>query len=280
MTSSAGPTRSLPLRILYAVNSSPQYILAKSPGSCLVDIIHDAPTFGSAFLKDCLLAIRRGSPDIFDGTRDFTVYALDPLEKHSAPAAVQISASGSQSGHASSELPGVAVGLGLMSWALSAEDEPVKVVGTLKTGIRESLEVVFALRETAANPHPVWNTPNPNAISHQISQFVGMMHPTKNAVASTSSTTFVSASINHSQTPVYSSSTSAQKSQRRAEPKSRAKTKKPVPAHGSDKLMDGADVYIGPQKKKGRPRLSRVESTTDIGKGKTKEVIVPRFPSS
>lgn len=150
MTSSAGPTRSLPLRILYAVNSSPQYILAKSPGACSVDIIYTdphSPTFGSALLKDCLLAIRRGSPDIFDGSRDFTVYALDPLEKHSAPAAVQISASGSQSNHASSDLPGVAVGLGLMSWALSAEDEPVKVVGTLKTGVQESLEVVFALRE-------------------------------------------------------------------------------------------------------------------------------------
>lgn len=150
MTSSAGPTRSLPLRILYAVNSSPQYILAKSPGPCTVDIIYTdshAPTFGSALLKDCLLAIRRGSPDIFDGSRDFTVYALDPLEKHSAPAAMQISASSSLNNHASSDLPGVAVGLGLMSWALGAEDEPVKVVGTLKSGVQESLEVVFALRE-------------------------------------------------------------------------------------------------------------------------------------
>ncbi|KAF6760175.1 hypothetical protein DFP72DRAFT_960214 [Ephemerocybe angulata] len=272
--------RALPLRILYTINGSPQYILAKSYTPYPVDIIATnndtrhphAPvlTYASVALKFCLQTVCRSSPELIqDNTRDFTVYVLDPLESNSAPAPMHISDSAQGRDTSSDTTPGLAVALGLMSLGLNSEDESVKAVGTIKTGGMESLEVVFALRETVSKTYPAWNAPN---LSHSISQFVNLMsHPAAppNAVASTSSTTFVSTS-----TTSYPPSTSAQpqKPQRaasRAEPKSRARTKKPVPATGSDKLLDAPEVYIGPQKKKGRPKTAKVDS-----KGKAKEIIV------
>ncbi|KAF8070412.1 hypothetical protein FPV67DRAFT_1018570 [Lyophyllum atratum] len=175
-------TRNLPLRLLYTINSSPQYILARSSSSCPVILVpqvqttshynksvateatpsklESQPEFGTASLKTCLDAICRSSPELLqDFSRDFSVYVLDPLESNSAPAPVNISnqTSGSQENKASarsSEQPrGVAVGLGLMSWAMMTDEkDSAAVTGTLitlGTG-QEALEVIFALRETAA----------------------------------------------------------------------------------------------------------------------------------
>jgi hypothetical protein len=86
------------------------------------------------------------------GQRDFSIYALDPSESDSAPNTVVVSsAAGSSSQSTPSPRqppPGVAVGMGLMSWALAAPDDSALVTGIMnKTASGESaLEVVFALR--------------------------------------------------------------------------------------------------------------------------------------
>ena len=61
------------------------------------------------------------SPELVqDSTRDFSVYVLDPLESlsSSAPAASSASSSQSTKQQQQQHPRGVAVGLGLMSWAL------------------------------------------------------------------------------------------------------------------------------------------------------------------
>ncbi|KAG2118218.1 uncharacterized protein F5147DRAFT_670513 [Suillus discolor] len=150
--------RKLPLRVLYTVNSSPQYILARSPSSVQVTLCPSPSAanaqYGLAPLKACLNAICNSSPELLlDNSRDFSIYVLDPLESQTMPAHVDFS----QSNAASTSVPqaaqprGVAVALGLMSWALTAdESDSVTVTGTittLGTGL-DALEVVFALRET------------------------------------------------------------------------------------------------------------------------------------
>jgi hypothetical protein len=80
-----------------------------------------------------------------DSTRDFSVYVLDPLEAPFIPP--------SADAQQQQQRGGVAVGLGLMSWALLAdENESVGVNGTLikqgqGQGGEQAVEVVFALRE-------------------------------------------------------------------------------------------------------------------------------------
>lgn len=171
-------TRNLSLRILYTINSSPQYILARSSSSVPVVLIpqtqdsspHDKSSgkdvntnpkacfsYATASLKTCLNAICRSSPELVqDFTRDFSVYVLDPLESDSAPVLVNIASplSGSLPVKTNQSIAepsrGVAVGLGLMSWALLAdESDAIDVTGTLiKLGTgQEALEVIFALRE-------------------------------------------------------------------------------------------------------------------------------------
>lgn len=167
-------SRNLPLRILYTINSSPQYILARSPFSVPVVLVLQpltsqsldsstrgaggqalSPCYGTTSLKTCLDTICRSSPELVqDVARDFSVYVLDPLESNSAPAPVNICNATSNSGSTAStpaeSSNGVAVGLGLMSWALVAgESDGVTVTGTVvKQGTgKESLEVIFALRE-------------------------------------------------------------------------------------------------------------------------------------
>lgn len=77
------------------------------------------------------------------GKRDFTVYALDPLEARNVPPVMH-------GGFGSSGFAqhGVAIGLGLLSSALYDADCDVTVTGTIVSdGIQEDrLEVVFALR--------------------------------------------------------------------------------------------------------------------------------------
>ena len=152
------------LRLLYTINSSPQYILARSHTSVPVTLVppegvadgdNAQPIYGSVLLKTCLNTICRSSPELVqDSCRDFSLYVLDPLESNSAPAPVRISKEPSSTKPSVSlEQPrGVAVGLGLMSWALHSDDsDPVTVVGTIvKQGTsQEALEVIFALREVS-----------------------------------------------------------------------------------------------------------------------------------
>jgi hypothetical protein len=167
-------SRNLPLRILYTINSTPQYILARSPSSIPIIILpqppngscsdgstrgtgdqDSPPTYATTSLKMCLDTICRSSPELVqDANRDFSVYVLDPLESNSAPAPVHISNTtfncGSSVSTSAESSNAVAVGLGLMSWALVAgESDGVTVTGTLvKQGTgQEALEVIFALRE-------------------------------------------------------------------------------------------------------------------------------------
>lgn len=160
----------LPLRILYSLNSSPQYILARSQGVVPVEFIpsqgngagssrstvEPPPRYASASLKTCLNTICRSSPEIIqDRSRDFSVYLLDPLETDCAPAQVNISHSASQSVPDTPESR-VAVGLGLMSWALMADEtDNMSATGTLKVSAagQEMLEIIFSLREVCVFPH-------------------------------------------------------------------------------------------------------------------------------
>ena len=154
------------LRLLYTINSSPQYILARSHTSVPVTLVPPEgvadgdnaaqPIYGSVLLKTCLNTICRSSPELVqDNCRDFSLYVLDPLESNSAPAPVRISNANREPSKPSLSLEqprGVAVGLGLMSWALYSDDtDPVTVVGTIvKQGTsQEALEVIFALREVS-----------------------------------------------------------------------------------------------------------------------------------
>lgn len=171
-------TRNLSLRILYTINSSPQYILARTSSPVPALLIprvqptsyydkslppHPVPDLDPTFhyatvpLKTCLDAICRSSPELVqDQSRDFSVYVLDPLESNSAPAPVNIANPSTSSSPAkpntnsAENSRGVAVGLGLMSWALLADaSDSSTVTGTLiKLGTgQEALEVVLALRE-------------------------------------------------------------------------------------------------------------------------------------
>jgi hypothetical protein len=148
------------LRVLYTINSSPQYILARShskvPVTLIESPVQDKPLYANVCLKTCLDTICRSSPELIqDISRDFSLYVLDPLESNSAPAPVNISSEDSDASlnnpSSSMEQPrGVAVGLGLMSWALSADDsDAMTIVGTLvkQSNGQEALEVIFALRE-------------------------------------------------------------------------------------------------------------------------------------
>jgi hypothetical protein len=89
------------------------------------------------------------SPELVqDSTRDFSVYVLDPLESLSSSTPDPSSSSAQQQ---QQHPRGVAVGLGLMSWALLADEDTdgVQVTGTVMTmgNGEEALEVVFALKE-------------------------------------------------------------------------------------------------------------------------------------
>ena len=152
------------LRVLYTINGSPQYILARSLSHVAVTLLPQdglarlpdtsctSALYASVPLKTCLDTICRSSPDLTqDTTRDFSLYVLDPLESSPSPTSVNINSYDSNTSmiNAAREKPsGVAVGLGLMSWALG-DSEGVVVTGTLvKLGTgQEAVEVIFALRE-------------------------------------------------------------------------------------------------------------------------------------
>ncbi|KAH0829222.1 hypothetical protein J3R83DRAFT_2787 [Lanmaoa asiatica] len=92
-----------------------------------------------------------GSPELLqDPTRDFSLYVLDPLEALPLPTSLAHAPHNTGSPH------GVAVALGLMSWALESNDlTNVFVTGTIVPNTSPALEVVFALRETKRVPRPI-----------------------------------------------------------------------------------------------------------------------------
>jgi hypothetical protein len=152
--------RPLLLRVLYTINNG-SYILARSPAPVPVTFINeDAPVdhpYATVSFKKCLEAICRSSPEYMqDRAKDYSVYVLDPLETNAVPAPLDISnlAGGRSSETAADgtagQSRGVAVGMGLMSLALSVDEkDSLTVVGTLgKTGTgQDALEVILALRE-------------------------------------------------------------------------------------------------------------------------------------
>ncbi|KAF8170332.1 hypothetical protein K438DRAFT_1773885 [Mycena galopus ATCC 62051] len=168
-------TGKLPLRILYSVNGSAQYILARSQGAVPVEFIPShgietgagssrsppPPRYASASLKTCLNTICRSSPEITqDPNLDFSVYLLDPLEMDCVPAQ-HMSAQPSAAEAPESQ---VAVGLGLMSWALMADEtDATPATGTLKVSGagKEVLELIFSLRQAIPMPEASrsWSKP-------------------------------------------------------------------------------------------------------------------------
>lgn len=168
-------SNNLLVRIWYTIDGSSQYILARSPDKFPVYPLgasssHQS-TYATTSLKLCLHSICRSrlvaffsqtfelllilqvSPELMHlGQRDFSIYALDPSESDSAPNNVVVSSgsgSSSQPMSAPHQPPaGVAVGMGLMSWAFATPDDSAFVTGIInKTASGESaLEVVFALR--------------------------------------------------------------------------------------------------------------------------------------
>ncbi|KAF9049914.1 hypothetical protein BJ165DRAFT_1454848 [Panaeolus papilionaceus] len=266
------------LRVLYTINSSPQYILARSHGTVAISLIQpqdeqqdtcsspSQPLYATVSLKSCLDTICRSSPELTqDRTRDFSLYVLDPLESNSAPAPVHIAngtaeSSSTRNGAAAQDQPrGVAVGLGLMSWAMS-EREPVMVVGTLvkqNTGV-EALEVIFALRETMVMQKPISNDQY-NSVALVKEEYTASSIPS----ASTASQLLVNSMTSLSSFADYSAS-NPQTTQHRSKVKAKPpKSGRPstTPVTESDKLMN-ADTYIGPLKKKGRPRTAHTGGKT------------------
>ena len=104
---------------------------------------------------------RNTSPELMqDAKRDYSVYALDPLETQPMAGPVSIPAD-AQTGTAlpTQQPQAVAVGLGLMSWALLADDESATVNGTLLQmgNGQDVLQVIFALRDVRIVVHSVCN---------------------------------------------------------------------------------------------------------------------------
>ncbi|EJD04353.1 uncharacterized protein FOMMEDRAFT_167557 [Fomitiporia mediterranea MF3/22] len=138
------PGSDVSLRVLYTVNTSPQYILAKAPHGIAFVPTHSTsspispPKHGRASIKTCALAICRSSPELRpDATKDFSVYVLDPLEDVASNSRLR------QAG-------GVAVGMGLLSGILSPYmPDTTMVNGTFVAcgQTEDALEVVMSLRQ-------------------------------------------------------------------------------------------------------------------------------------
>ncbi|KAN0074453.1 hypothetical protein V8E55_011865 [Tylopilus felleus] len=138
------------VRVLYTVNNNPQYILAKSASQvptifCSGTTRQSQTEYGRAPLKACLAAVCDSSPELLqDPSRDFSLYVLDPLETQPLPAGL------GNAPYNTTSPRGVAVALGLMSWALESNDSTaVFVTGTIVPNASPALEVVFALREVS-----------------------------------------------------------------------------------------------------------------------------------
>ncbi|TFY58278.1 hypothetical protein EVJ58_g6509 [Rhodofomes roseus] len=220
-------TRSLPVRALYTINISPQYMLARCDETMDVEIIRPAPragdpddvdavAFGRIPLRPCLEAICDASPELLlDPNRDFSVYVRDPLESYSQ-------------GHPPDSL-GVALGLGLLSRGLR-DSGSKKVVGTLMNDSsgEDALQVLLTVKECAVKPgQPKWanerrsllsTTPLPMRASSSTSKSTSTTsrskssdHKQAKSASSTSrSTSGTSSAKRSSSSQVSSSVTSAQ----------------------------------------------------------------------
>ncbi|KAG6866204.1 hypothetical protein C0991_007229 [Blastosporella zonata] len=318
-------TRNLPLRILYTVSGS-QYILARSSSAVPVVVVpslhtrshydqhlvsasateqphastsnpEPRPQFGTASLKTCLDAICTSSPELVqDKRRDFSVYVLDPLESNSAPARVNIQSAGSGSqpsdynSNDSDQSRGLAVALGLMSWALMPDDrDSAPVTGTvikLPTG-QEALEVIFALKETVAMEKAslpaalrTWGLP-PEPTSKYTRVSASKSYQTKPSASGSASTSQNAGSLQHAYSTQYSTPNSEASSSTstpsppylgqiptddvtlatiasihmRSQQRAKAKVKKPAKAPFINPQNSEADRlllthYVGPERKK------------------------------
>lgn len=98
-----------------------------------------------------------------DGMRDFSIYMLDPTESNSAPSTMMLAdgcvrgadgASGSSTPSSSRQSQGVAVGMGLMSWALTSQEDASVTGSLVNTAMgTQALEVIFALRGVGSSFH-------------------------------------------------------------------------------------------------------------------------------
>jgi hypothetical protein len=289
-------TTQLSLRILYTINSSPQYILARSPSPVPVSPVSSSVLhYAAVSLRICLDTICCSSPELVqDFSRDFSVYVLDPLESSSAQVPVNIlhSSLDSSSSKSNATTPepsrGVAVGLGLMSWALrSDEKESCTVNGTLiKLGTGQTaLEVIFALREVRAllsyNVRLTAVIPAPQTATMQKGSLPATLRswglPSGSAASTASSSSrgglVPSSSPQYHQRPTDSETratlASIQMRGQQKRPKPKKVARPPVttdPTSEADRLMLAEDIYIGPVKKKGRPvRLSNTSNNQPSG---------------
>ena len=171
------------VRIWYTINGSSQYILARPPEQFPVQFLARFPDenqqhdhlYATTLLTTCARAIhscryfhsvlgytylpfltRPFSPELMhNDSQDFSLYVLDPFEGQAAPHATVLPCHNSNAIHGYATIPhspGVAVAMGLMSWALSSTENSSSVTGTLvKSPTGEiALEVIFALREVCS----------------------------------------------------------------------------------------------------------------------------------
>jgi hypothetical protein len=138
------------LRVLYTINNSPQYILARSKSSVptlAVLGVNTSVQHASVDLKICVDTICSNSPELLqDNTKDYSLYAIDPLESSTSIATTSSSATPAS----------LAVGMGLMSAVLTGRNrDESSVNGTLVAiGTGETvLEVIFSLREVRSYPY-------------------------------------------------------------------------------------------------------------------------------
>ncbi|KIJ15452.1 hypothetical protein PAXINDRAFT_168955, partial [Paxillus involutus ATCC 200175] len=96
------------LRVLYTINSSPQYILARSSvqvpaifrNGTRGRLLTNDPQYAQAPLKACLAAVCNSSPELLhDPERDFSLYVLDPLEAQPVPSHMSPESQGTGSPH-------------------------------------------------------------------------------------------------------------------------------------------------------------------------------------
>ncbi|KDQ28030.1 hypothetical protein PLEOSDRAFT_1104708 [Pleurotus ostreatus PC15] len=243
-------TRSLPLRILYTINSSPQYILARSLSAYPVQPVSECTAedqgdshqlYGTVAFKHCLDTICRSSPELLqDRSRDYSVYVLDPLESLSAPTPIGAHASSSER---RSQQSGVAVGLGLMSWArVSEESKSLQIAGTLINNGRAALEVVFALRETPATN--LKTVSPPPIVAEKVTSRRRRQEPSKIDEQLLSPLSLAKARAKRVPPP----------------PPPPKRVVPEQPPSEADLLMASGVTYTGPPRKWGRPRSGRPRS--------------------
>ncbi|CEH13347.1 hypothetical protein CBOM_01278 [Ceraceosorus bombacis] len=175
--------RLMDVKVLYSLESSPHNVMVAYPDRPLgVDIEMESrvrsafsatsppaslPTFGHISLKACLGAIYRASPELgLDERKDFTLYAVDPLEsarsasqrqhglvdKHSTRQRLASSGGSATPGSSSSALQAapISVGKGFWSWVLAEDGEGTSMVMGVVRGQyeeEEELEVTLKLKE-------------------------------------------------------------------------------------------------------------------------------------